>query len=195
MAKVVDFGISKIGLALDQTHVSAAVKGSFGYLDPEYFRRQQLTEKSDVYSFGVVLMELLCARPVIDPSLPRDKINLAEWEMHWKSRGMLDQIINRHLVKSINPNSLRMFGETTGKCLANQGFDRPTMGDVLWNLEYALQLQETTMLDDPDENSANRISEIPLHFSQEEHFNSSTIERDITSSQLSYCGFGNCTIN
>jgi hypothetical protein len=33
------------------------------------------------------------------------------------------------------------------------------------------------MLDDPDENSANRLSEIPLRFSQEEHFGDSTIER------------------
>ncbi|KAL9147577.1 hypothetical protein ABFS82_13G181600 [Erythranthe guttata] len=150
VAKMSDFGLSKTGPSLEHTHVSTAVKGSFGYLDPEYFRRQQLTEKSDVYSFGVVLFEVICARAVINPTLPKDQINLAEWAMRWQRERSIESILDPRLKGHYCPESLMRFGEIAEKCLGDEGKSRPTMGEVLWHLEYVLQLHEAWLRSNVD---------------------------------------------
>ncbi|XP_047327388.1 receptor-like protein kinase HERK 1 [Impatiens glandulifera] len=161
MAKVSDFGISRNGPELDESHVSTAVKGSFGYLDPEYLTTRQLTEKSDVYSFGVVMLEVLCGRPVVDPSREKEMVNLVEWVMKMEKRGELEKVIDdRLLIKGddvIKVESLRKFGEIAVKCLSEFGNDRPTMGNVLWNLESALRMQ--VGIDDEHANGKTTIEE------------------------------------
>lgn len=157
VAKVSDFGLSRLGpTSTSQTHVSTVVRGSIGYVDPEYYRRQHLTEKSDVYSFGVVLFEVLCARPPVIPSLPKDQASLADWARKCYQRGTLDQIVDPHLKGEVSPVSLNKFAEIANSCLHGQGIERPKMGDVVWGLEFALQLQQTA------ENNANSVDGINM---------------------------------
>ena len=67
-AKVADFGLARfVPEVPDVTHISTQIKGTAGYLDPEYMKSYQLTEKSDVYSFGILLVELMTGRHPIEP--------------------------------------------------------------------------------------------------------------------------------
>ncbi|KAA8530453.1 hypothetical protein F0562_005162 [Nyssa sinensis] len=145
VVKVSDFGLSKINPTdMSNAHVSTLVKGSVGYLDPEYYRRQQLTEKSDVYSFGVMLFEMLCARhPLNNTVLDKDEVNLPRWARQCYKKGTLDQIIDPYLKGKIVPESLKKFGEIAVSCVDDEGIKRPSMNEVLWSFEFALELQES----------------------------------------------------
>ncbi|KAF2299294.1 hypothetical protein GH714_031364 [Hevea brasiliensis] len=137
--------ISSFSVLLCKAAHQPVVKGSFGYLDPEYYRLQRLTEKSDVYSFGVVLCEVLSARPPVNRSAINKPASLAEWARQCYRNGTFDDIIDPYLQGKIAPDCLRKFAEVAIGCLLDNGVERPSMSDVVWGLEFALQLQETAI--------------------------------------------------
>ena len=51
---------------LDQSYVSSEVRGTLGYVDPEYRANHRVYALGDVYSFGVVLLQLLSGQRVIN---------------------------------------------------------------------------------------------------------------------------------
>ncbi|KAL6143618.1 hypothetical protein ACLB2K_054313 [Fragaria x ananassa] len=128
---------------MSTTHISTNVKGSFGYLDPEYYRRQRLTEKSDVYSFGVVLCEVLCARPAVIHTEELNQASLAEWAKSCHENGELDQIIDASLRGKITAECLNKFTEIAINCMNENGTERPSMTAVVSVLEHELQLQQS----------------------------------------------------
>ncbi|KAJ6982374.1 Pto-like kinase OGw family protein [Populus alba x Populus x berolinensis] len=71
-----------------------------------------------------------------------EKASLAEWALHCCQMGTLDQIIDPYLKGEIAPDCFKTFAGVARKCLEDRGSERPTMGDVLWNLELAMQQQE-----------------------------------------------------
>nr|GEY78628.1 G-type lectin S-receptor-like serine/threonine-protein kinase SD2-5 [Tanacetum cinerariifolium] len=91
-AKVSDFGLSKL-IDRNQTQVlTTRVKGTPGYIAPEWWS-SIITEKVDVFSFGVVLLEILCGRKIFDRSLPEESWHLlAVFQRSWEQGVLLDMV-------------------------------------------------------------------------------------------------------
>lgn len=139
-AKISDFGLAKIGpINQTRTYVDTGVKGTFGYMDPNYFYTGKLTRKSDVYAFGVVLLEVMCGRPAVDSSLD---VDLVTWAQDCIKQRKLVQIIDSSLRDHISKRSLKEFSRIASRCLVIYPERRPTMSEVLGCLELALSFQE-----------------------------------------------------
>ncbi|BFG26503.1 hypothetical protein CerSpe_127770 [Prunus speciosa] len=165
IAKVSDFGLSKMSATtMSNAYISTVVKGSFGYLDPEYYRRQQLSVKSDVYSFGVVLCEVLCGRPAVVRMVERRQMSLAEWAKTCHHNGTLNEIIDPCLKGKVAGLCFNKFVEIAMSCMHDDGIERPSMAVVVRELEFALKLQRSAD-DDMDFNIVeNNICEDEVAF-------------------------------
>ncbi|KAH6769274.1 wall associated kinase 5 [Perilla frutescens var. frutescens] len=134
MAKISDFGASRL-IPLDQTKVTTMVIGTFGYLDPEYYRTSQLTEKSDVYSFGVVLVELLTGGLPVDMNLSEEQRNLTTNFITSTKENRLFQILDPRVVREGCFEQLKAISQLIKRCFQLNREDRPTMKEVAMELE------------------------------------------------------------
>ncbi|KAK1416979.1 hypothetical protein QVD17_26099 [Tagetes erecta] len=144
-AKISDFGLSKIGpINQPSTYVNTLVRGTFGYLDPDYFQTGKLTRKSDVYAFGVVLFEVLCEKQAVDRSIDEEHWGLVTWAQDSIKEGRLEQIVDSKLRRKISPKCLKEFALLAKRCLHSHPKQRPTMAEVVVGLESILASQEET---------------------------------------------------
>ncbi|XP_030943323.1 wall-associated receptor kinase-like 10 isoform X2 [Quercus lobata] len=141
-AKVADFGTSR-SIAVDQTHLTTVVQGTFGYLDPEYFQSSQFTEKSDVYSFGVVLVELLTGEKPISFTRAKECRSLATYLIHSMEENNLFDIIDARVMKDAKQEEIIAIANLAKMCLNLNGKKRPTMKEVAMQLEAVQTLQKT----------------------------------------------------
>ncbi|KAI4380644.1 hypothetical protein MLD38_006811 [Melastoma candidum] len=137
-AKVADFGFARLGAADNgDTHVETNIKGTIGYLDPEYMRTYHLTTRSDVYSFGVLLTEMLTGRRAVEPKRPPEERVTVIWSFKKFDAGQAAELLDPGLEERIDTSILmRIFGLAM-LCATPVRSDRPEMisvGEQLWTI-------------------------------------------------------------
>ena len=124
-------------MAIDQTHMTTQVQGTFGYLDPEYFRSSRFTEKSDFYSFGVVLAELLTGERAIRVTNFEEDKSLAAYFLCAMKEDSLFEILDAHVLKEASHEDIVTVAKLAKRCLNLNGKkathnERSGLG-VSWN--------------------------------------------------------------
>lgn len=149
--KVADFGLSRLARP-GLSHISTCAQGTLGYLDPEYYRNYQLTDKSDVYSYGVVLLELVTSQNAIDFSRNEDDVNLVVYVSQRANGGSIMEVVDRDLFGEETPakviTSMKAFCELALTCLREKKGDRPSMKDVVQELQGIMETLEKEASDE-----------------------------------------------
>ncbi|KAK1426088.1 hypothetical protein QVD17_14756 [Tagetes erecta] len=142
MAKVSDFGLSK--LAIDGTsHVSSIVRGTVGYLDPEYYISNRLTDKTDIYSFGVILLELISGQEAIsNENFGINCRNIVQWAKMHIENGDIQGIIDPALGNEYDIQSMWKIAEKALMCVQPHGNMRPSMSEVIKEIQDAILIEK-----------------------------------------------------
>lgn len=154
-AKVSDFGLSRQAEE-DLTHVSSVARGTVGYLDPEYYANQQLTEKSDVYSFGVVLLELISGRKPVSTEEYGCDWSIVHWARSLICKGDVTSIIDPRLAGNVKIESIWRIAEIAIQCVEQHGYSRPRMQEIIVAIQDAVKIESGADLSESSKAQSSR---------------------------------------
>ncbi|XP_010520595.1 PREDICTED: probable receptor-like protein kinase At5g20050 [Tarenaya hassleriana] len=189
---VTDFGLSKL-IAKDESRVVTNIRGTRGYLAPEWLLEQGISEKSDVYSFGIVLLEMIGGRRSIrrieieDEQTKKKKKKLEYLPRIAKEKmreGKVMEIVDERLRegREVNEGQVRKLVNVAIWCIHERPKRRPNMANVVEMLEgrvpvpeppdFEVAVVDFMAADDEDTTTGiQRVKPIPpLEIRRERHF-------------------------
>ncbi|KAG9448716.1 hypothetical protein H6P81_008681 [Aristolochia fimbriata] len=141
VAKLSDFGLSKV-IDHGRSYVSSEVRGTFGYVDPEYQRNHKVNPSGDVYSFGMVLLQIISGRRVINLNLKRP-MSLQKMAKHLVREGDMSGFADPKMKGEFSKEAFDITLLLALSC-TGQALQRPTMGEVITRLEEALDISSSS---------------------------------------------------
>ncbi|KAK3132344.1 hypothetical protein QOZ80_6AG0519810 [Eleusine coracana subsp. coracana] len=134
LAKVSDFGLAKL-MTREQSHVFTTLRGTRGYLAPEWITNYAISEKSDVYSYGMVLLEIISGRKSFDPVEVSEKAHFPSYAFKKLEEGELRDIFDAKLKYNDKDERLEIAIKVALWCIQDDFYQRPSMSKVVQMLE------------------------------------------------------------
>lgn len=167
-AKVADFGFAKF-IPDGLTHVTTRVKGTLGYLAPEYAMLGKASESCDVYSFGILLLEIASGKKPLEKVNSTMKRPITDWALPLACERKFSELADPRLNGKYEEEELKRIVFVGLICAHNRPEKRPTMLEVVELLKgetekfAALENDEmfksTAVVDSSAEDSSEFISD------------------------------------
>ncbi|KAL8110610.1 G-type lectin S-receptor-like serine/threonine-protein kinase LECRK3 [Apium graveolens] len=135
-AKIADFGLAKL-LKADQSNTYTGLRGTRGYVAPEWHQKKAVTVKVDVYSFGIMLLEIICCRKSVDFRLSEEEAVLEEWVYQCFQNNELAKLVTDRGTNMIKFERMVRVGLW---CILDEPSLRPSMKKVLLMLEGTVDI-------------------------------------------------------
>ncbi|KAF8392467.1 hypothetical protein HHK36_022809 [Tetracentron sinense] len=143
-AKIADFGLAKL-LMKDQTRTSTNIRGTMGYMAPEWLKNAPVTTKVDIYSFGVMLLEIICCRRhielnQIEEEAEEDNLILTDWVLSCVRLGRLEMVMRYDTEVLSNFKRFERMAMVGLWCVHPDPILRPSMKKVIQMLEGMIEV-------------------------------------------------------
>lgn len=137
-AKIADFGLAKL-LLPNQSKTFTEIRGTRGYVAPEWHRNMPITAKADVYSFGVILFEIICCRRRTETNVPDNEAMLVDWVYDCFKANKVSKLVPED---EVDKKKLGRVVKVGLWCTQDEPSSRPSMKKVILMLEGTVNIAD-----------------------------------------------------
>ncbi|KAK1366650.1 subtilisin-like protease SBT1.3 [Heracleum sosnowskyi] len=125
-AKLASFGVAKL-VPEGVTHMTTRVKGTLGYIAPEYAMWGKVSKSCDVYSFGILLLEIISAKKPLEKLPGGVKRHIVEWASPLVQKGAYELLVDPRLKGECDRAQLESLIIIAMRCTNSNPENRPSM--------------------------------------------------------------------